>query len=286
MADYRIIERDVRDQLGEGLYWSPRDNAVYWTDIIGKAVHRLSFGTGAIASWSVPEMVGWVIERENKPGFIAGFQSGFVELELEPLAIRPIHNPHPHLPGNRMNDAKADRHGRIWAGSMHVDADRPTGAFHRLDPDFSVHKMDDGYTVANGPALSPDQTWLYHTDTELRRIYRFALHDDGSLDERSVFIEFQEDWGYPDGMTVDSEGGLWVAHWGGGRVSRFSADGTLERSIHLPASQITNVVFAGENFERMFVTSAAVGKDDEPLAGSLFEVNPGVRGLPCGRFGG
>lgn len=286
MATYRIIERKQRDQLGEGLYWSSREKAVYWTDIIGRQVHRLSLADEAVSSWTMPEMVGWVIEREREPGFIAGFQSGFVALELEPLAIKPIHNPHPDLPGNRLNDAKADKAGRIWAGSMHVEADRPTGAFYRFDPDMSVHRMDEGYIVANGPALSPDQKWIYHTDTGKGTIYRFPLREDGSLGARSDFIRFEDGWGLPDGMTVDAEGFLWVAHWGGARVSRFAPDGRLDRVIALPASQVTNVVFAGENLDRMFVTCAAVGQDDEPLAGSLFEIDPGVRGLPCGRFGG
>lgn len=282
----RLIPRDTRDQLGEGLYWSGRENAVYWTDIIGRKVHRLSLADESVASWTMPEMVGWVIEREREPGFIAGFQSGFVALTLEPFEIRPIHNPHPDRSGNRMNDAKADAAGRIWAGSMHVDCDKPTGALHRLDPDGSVHVMDEPYVIANGPALSPEQDLLYHTDTALRTVYRFPLRPDGSLGPREIFIRFEEDWGNPDGMTVDAEGFLWVAHWGGSRVSRFSPDGRFDRAIALPASQITNVTFAGPNLDRMFVTSAADGLEDEPLAGALFEVDPGVRGLPTGRYGG
>lgn len=286
MGDYRIITRDVRDQLGEGLLWSPRDNAVYWTDIFGPALNRLSLTDGAIARWDMPEMIGWVIERRDAPGFIAGFKSGFAELELDPVRVRHIAAPEPDLPENRLNDAKADAQGRIWAGSMPLTADRPDGAFYRLDPDRSVHRMDSGYTVANGPALSPDQRWLYHTDTGRGVVYRFALADNGSIADRQCFIVFEHDWGKPDGMTVDAEGHLWVAHWGGARVSRFDPEGRLERSITLPAAQITNVCFAGEGLDRMFVTSAAVDRDYEPSAGCLFEVDPGVRGLAPGTYAG
>ncbi|MDX1556199.1 MAG: SMP-30/gluconolactonase/LRE family protein, partial [Xanthomonadales bacterium] len=117
-------------------------------------------------------------------------------------------------------------------------------------------------------------------------VYRFPLSDDGTPGEREIFIEFPKDWGHPDGMTVDAEDGLWIAHWGGGRVSRFTPNGKLDRAIELPASQITSCVFAGPDLDRMFVTSAAENKPDEPDAGKLFEVDPGVHGLPQSRFAG
>lgn len=283
----RVVPRaGVRDQLGEGLLWSPRDDALYWTDILAPALNRLSLADGSVRRWAMPEMIGWVIERDVAPGFIAGFQSGFAELSLEPLTIVPIVDPEPHLPGNRLNDAKADRRGRIWAGSMPVSADRPSGALHRLDPDRSIHIIDEGYMVANGPAFSPDGAWLYHNDTPRGRVYRFPILADGEPGKRELLIQFEAGWGKPDGMCVDTEGYVWVAHWGGARVSRFTPEGTLDRAIALPASQITNVCFAGARLDRMFVTSAAVDRADEAEAGSLFEVDAGVRGLPPHRFAG
>jgi sugar lactone lactonase YvrE len=162
---------------------------------------------------------------------------------------------------------------------MPVGGDRPSGGLYRFEPDGSFHRVDEGYIVANGPALSHDGQWLYHTDTGLGLVYRFRMEEGGSLGEREIFIRFQRGWGKPDGMTVDTEGGLWIAHWGGARVSRFSPEGELERSIALPASQITNVCFAGPELDRMFVTSAADQRPSEPCAGALFEVEAGVRGL-------
>jgi xylono-1,5-lactonase len=146
--------------------------------------------------------------------------------------------------------------------------------------------MDQGYHVANGPALSPDECWLYHTDTILGLVYRFPLRANGSLGPRETFITFEEGWGGPDGMTVDADGHLWIAHWDGSRISRFTPDGKRERSIALPARQVTNICFAGQELERMFVTSAANGGLEAPH-GALFEIcDPGVTGLPPGRFGG
>ncbi len=274
----RVVARgDQCDQLGEGLWWSAREGAVYWTDILAPALNRLTLADGQVTRWPMPEMIGWVIERRDRPGFVAGFRSGFAELTLDPPVVTPIAAPEPDLPGNRLNDAKADAFGRIWAGTMPVGADRPSGALYRLDPDRSVTRVDTGYTVANGPAISPDGRWLYHTDTVPGCVYRFAL-DERGLHGRTLHIQFADGWGRPDGMTCDADGGLWIAHWGGSRVSRFTPDGALDRAIALPASQITNVCFAGEGLDRMCVTSAATGVD-EPLAGALFEVEAGVRGV-------
>ena len=282
----RVVARERRDLLGEGPLWSARENALFWVDILARQVHRLSLADDTVASWTMPETIGWLIEREHAAGFIAGFQSGFAELTLDPLHIVPLVDPEPDRPWNRLNDAKADRYGRIWAGSMPVSADEPSGALYRFEPDRSVVCVDTGYTIANGPALSPDGSRLYHTDSARGLIFQFRVAPDGELSARRAFIEFEPSWGKPDGMTFDRDGGLWVAHYGGGRVSRFHADGTLDRSIALPASQITSCTFAGPALDRMFVTSAADGAEHEAHAGALFEVDAGVRGWPPHRFAG
>jgi xylono-1,5-lactonase len=286
MASYRVVERAQRDLLGEGPLWSSRDNALYWVDILAPALHRVSLSDGSSRSWRMPELIGWVIERENGAGLIAGFQNGFAELTLDPFQIRTIADPEAHLPANRLNDAKADASGRIWAGSMSVNADVPSGGLYRLDANHSVTVMDSGYVIANGPAFSPAHDYLYHTDSGRGLVYRFALNGDGTLGERIVFIRFEAGWGKPDGMTVDVEGALWIAHWGAGRVSRFTPEGEIDRVVRLPTAQLTSCAFAGENLNRMFVTSASIGNERDPLAGSLFEVDPGTCGFNPGKFAG
>lgn len=287
MADGYRIACDLRCELGEGPLWSAREQAVYWVDILGHELHRLALADGSVRSWTLPGKIGWVIERREAPGFIAGLRSGFHALTLEPFACEPLVDPEPHLPDNRMNDAKADAHGRIWAGTMDCEIRAPAGSLYRLDGDFRVSTHDTGYLVCNGPAFGLRGECLYHSDTGLGIVYRFAMTPDGEIRDRTEFIRFPREWGYPDGMTVDAEGFLWIAHWGGGRVSRFTPAGELDRVILLPASQITSCAFAGENLDRLFVTSAAENHhEDEPLAGMLFEVDPGVRGLPPHRFAG
>jgi sugar lactone lactonase YvrE len=286
MDDWKIVNPLDRDQLGEGPLWSTRDGSLYWVDILRQKVHRLRLDDGGVSSWTLPEMIGWVIERRYQPGFIAGLRSGFAELHLDPFEVRLIARPEPDRPDNRLNDAKADSAGRIYAGSMPVAADQPTGGFYRFDPDRTITRLDSGYVVANGPALSCDERYLFHTDSARRTVFRFAVRADGSLDERRPFIQFPEGWGKPDGMTVDAEDHLWVAHWDGARVSRFAPDGSLQHSIALPTPQVTSCTFAGSGLDRMFVTTAAVGRDDDVFAGKIFEVDPRTRGLAPHAFAG
>ncbi|MGB6691987.1 MAG: SMP-30/gluconolactonase/LRE family protein [Terracidiphilus sp.] len=287
MPQVHAIPRELRDTLGEGPVWSPSRNAVLWVDIFGQQVHELALEKGSITNWPVAERIGWLIERDGREDFVAGLKSGFAHLQIEPFSIRRIGNPEPDRPQNRLNDAKTDAAGRIWAGSKDDDDQIASGALYRLDPDFTWSRHDDGYMVTNGPAFSPDGKTMYHNDSGRRTVYAFDIDERSELSRRRVFATFEEEWGYPDGMATDAEGGIWVAHWGGGRISRFRPDGTLDRSVALPASNITSVVFAGPHLERMFVTSAAHGCESEPLAGALFEVEEaGVRGHPVRPFAG
>lgn len=289
MADWTLLPRARRDRLGEGITYAPRDGALYWVDILGQRLNRYGLADQTYREWAMPDLIGWVIPRRSGPGFIAGLRDGFYALELEPeLVLTALPSP-PLPPEHRLNDACADRQGRIWAGSMGMTAAAAAGALFRLDPDpAGGHRwteVDGPYRIANGPAIAPDGAWLYHADSAHGLVFRLAVRDDGSLGPREVHIAFPPEWGSPDGMTVDAEGGLWIAHWGGGCVSRFAPDGGRERTIPLPASQITRPCFAGPALDRMFVTSAADGVD-EPLAGAVFEVAPGVPGLAPQGFGG
>ena len=286
MAQVNAISRNSRDILGEGPIWSASRKAVFWVDIFGQRVHRLALGSGSITSWSIPERIGWIVERERREDFVAGLKSGFVLLRLDPFSIRPIGNPEPDRPQNRLNDAKTDAAGRIWCGSKDDNEQTASGALYRLDPDFTWSRHDDGYGVTNGPAFSPDGKTMYHTDSPLRTVFAFDIDERGQLSRKREFLKFESEWGCPDGMATDAEGGVWVAHWGGSRISRFHPDGRLERSIPIPATNVTSVVFAGPELDRMFVTSAAFGCEDEPLAGALFEVASEVRGHPVRPFAG
>jgi len=276
----------VRAALGEGPLWSARENAVYWVDIKGSMLHRLRLEEERQQSWTMPQWLCWVVERQNEPGFIAGFRDRIAALQLDPLRIETLCVPEPRQPGNRLNDAAVDCRGCIWFGTMDEAEQRSSGALYRLDPAGQLVAFDTGYIVSNGPAFSLECDWLFHTDSLRRTIYRFPLAADGRPGLRESFLEFPPGWGAPDGMATDEDGAIWVAHWGGGRVSRFLTDGSLDRVIELPVTQVTSCCFAGAQLDRMFVTSAAIGSRNEPMAGCLFEVSPGVRGAPGWCYGG
>lgn len=284
--EHIVVTREDRDMLGEGPVWDDRRGELLWVDIVGQRLHRLDLANGGVASIKLTEPIGWALPRSNASSFIAGFRSGFHILDVETGERQLIGNPEADRPGNRLNDAKVDTQGRIWAGSKHDLDAGATGALYRLDPSMSWQRCDDHYGVANGPTFSLDGRTMYHTDSALRTIFAIDLHDDGTLSKKRIWRTFDDDWGYPDGMTTDADGYLWIAHWGGGRVSRFAPDGTLVSVVPLPATNITSCAFAGERLDRLFVTSSMLGCDDEPLAGSLFEVDTGCIGLPASRFAG
>jgi xylono-1,5-lactonase len=291
MSDVRCLW-EAGALLGEGPLWSSRESALYWVDIKAPCLHRYRPSDGDTISWVMPEPIGWVIERSNGEGLIAGFKDrGFAFLTPGTMMAETIGQPEPDYPDNRFNDAKADNAGRIWAGTMD-DAEREaSGALYRLDPDLDWQRMDRGYVVTNGPAFSPDYRRLYHSDTVAGTIYVFDLSPDGKLSDKRVFATIPEGDGYPDGMTCDAEGGLWVAHWNGWRLTRFTPEGAVDRVIEMPVSKVTSCTFGGSDFDRLYVTSASIGlseqqRADQPLAGGLFEIDVGVKGFPAGLFGG
>ncbi|QCO06712.1 SMP-30/gluconolactonase/LRE family protein [Azospirillum brasilense] len=206
-------------QLGEGPVWSPSRNALFAVDIRGSRLLRYSPADGRGRDWPLEEAACWLVERADG-GFVAGLRSrrlvgltldgDRLSVGLELLRLEE------DTPGNRLNDAMADTAGRLWVGSMDDAEQDASGALYRIGPDGSVARADEGYTVSNGPALSPDGRTLYHTDSPSRTIFAFTLAADGTLSGKRVHIRFDEEDGYPDGMTCDAEGHLWVAHWSGG----------------------------------------------------------------------
>lgn len=282
-------------QLGEGLHWDASRNCLWGVDIQGCKVWRWAMDAPDIQEWMVPQRVGWVLPIQgNSTQVLLGLQQGVAVADANTLEL--LHwqqQPFAANPRMRLNDAKADATGAVWCGSLYNDDEsQPLGCLYRLGANGSWQTVDTGYTVANGPAINASQTVLMHTDSGRRTIYRFALNADaGTLSHKQVWKVFTEREGYPDGMCFDAEGALWVAHWGGGCISRFALDGRLLKRFNLPTSHITNVCFAGPQLDRLFVTSAQAGLSaeqlvKEPMAGRVFEVlghgARGVAGLPAG----
>ena len=280
---------DVKAVLGEGPVWVARDQALYWLDIKGRKIFRLG-DSGDLSQWETPMRVGSIAPRESG-GFIAGTEDGFAEIDLDEGRFKVFHNPEEHLPDNRFNDGKTDAAGRFWAGTMDDREEQALGTLYRLDPSRECHEVDVGYKVTNGPAFSPDGRTLFHNDSARQIIYAFDLGDDGSVSGRRVFVRFGEEHGYPDGMTVDSEGCLWVAFWDGWCVRRISPDGEVLQTVRVPVQRPTSCAFGGPELDRLYVSSASIGLDAEalrsqPCAGGLLLLNPGVTGVPAPPFAG
>ncbi len=276
--------------LGEGPLWSPKYQSVFWVDILGKKLHRYGLADKAQQTWDMPDIIDWIVERE-KGGFVVAIRQTIHFLTLDPFKLTPVAQPEKDKPGNRLNDAKVDRHGRLWTGTMDLAFKDRTASFYRVDPDLSVHVMDTGYVCTNGPAFSRDGKTLYHNETHDRLVFAFDLAPDGSLSNKRVFTTFEEGVGLPDGCTVDADDGLWVSHYGGGRLSRYFPDGRKDFDIMLPAQCTTSLTFCGDGLDRMIVTSAAQEhRPGDVMEGTLFEIPKsllrGHKGLPTNKFAG
>jgi D-xylonolactonase len=276
-------------QLGEGPLWHAASQRFFFVDIHGCALHAWAPDTDKRQSWPLPERICWLVPRADGDGFVAGLQSGFFRLWTEPvLRWEALGSPHPGEPGIRLNDAKADCHGRIWAGSMHnANPGLRQGRLARLEPAGGVTVVERDIHIANGPAIAHDGSWMLHTDSFINTVYRYDLLANGDLSNKAEWKTFTDDEGTPDGMTLDRDGMVWVAFWGGACIRQFTPEGVLLQTIALPATQITSMAFGGKDLDLLLVTSARVGLDAEtltrhPLAGSAFLLTPGVQGvLPC-----
>ena len=202
------------------------------------------------------------------------------------ISDNPILVPEPDRPGNRINDGHVGPDGVLYFGTMDDAEAAPTGAFWTYD---GAHLLclEGGIAITNGPALSPDGRTLYSTDTK-GRVVRAHRIEAGRIGPAAPLIRFEPGWGNPDGLAVDAEGHLWVCHWGAGRISRFAPDGTLAHILPVPAAQVTKCAFGGADLTTLYITTAAAGRDpaEDPLAGHLFAVETGIRGLPAHIFEG
>ncbi len=288
-AEATELLADFRSELGEGPVWDTRIGCLAWVDIMAGRLH-LTARDGATRTIQLPSPVGCVVPRAAG-GWVAALADGFWAVADDGGTERMV-DVQSDQPDLRFNDGKCDPQGRFWAGTMALDERAGAGTLYRLDPDLSVHRMVDGVAISNGLDWSLDGRTMYYVDTLTQRIDRFGFDPvTGAIADRRPFVTIDPADGSPDGLTVDAEGGIWLALWGGWRVRRYLPDGSLEREIRLPVSEVTCPAFGGPDLDELYLTTAWESLPEEqhvaePLAGGLFRARPGVRGrLPTAFMG-
>jgi sugar lactone lactonase YvrE len=277
----------ARDELGEGPLWHPQEGCLYWIDIEAKRYHRLHTPTNTHEIVEVGELVG-VLAFRSRGGLVMASDRGFAFFDPETKQIEHIGNPEEDKPDARFNDGAVDRLGRFWAGTM---GDPFKNSLYRLDPDLSIHRMETGVDISNGIGWSPDNTVMYFTDSTPGIIYAYDFDlATGSIANRRVFVERGQP-GVPDGLTVDADGYVWSAVWGGYCIERYDPAGRLERRIDLPVQCPTSIAFGGQELNELYITSALYEIPSEerhrfPQDGNLFRIKGLAKGIPEPMFTG
>jgi sugar lactone lactonase YvrE len=282
---------DLRCELAEGPCWDPHRHVLWWVNIVAGEVHCFDPATGQDRVYPAGENVCLARPRA-RGGLLLGLERGLAVLDPESGAIERLSEA-PEPAGNRFNDGACDPAGRLLIGSLAKDGAEHAGALYRVGPDLGFTRLLGGLTCSNGLVWSGDGHILYYIDTATRQIaaYDYDVRI-GSLAGQRIAVQVPEGLGWPDGMTIDAEGMLWVGQWGGGCVARYDPQsGELLARVELPVSQVSSCCFGGPDLRDLYITTAwehlsAEQREREPLAGGVFRVRPGVSGLPSIDFAG
>ncbi|BBJ27402.1 SMP-30/gluconolactonase/LRE family protein [Athalassotoga saccharophila] len=271
--------------LTEGPSWDEDKEVLYWVDIEGKKVHIFNPQKKVDKEIAVDQYVGAAVPTKSGELLLA-MKNGFYFLNLENGHLTFISNPEQNKPFNRFNDGKCDCAGRFFAGTMSLNETDPTGALYCLETDRKIRKVLENVTISNGITWSPDNRTMYYIDSPNKCVDAFDYDpEDGTISNRRTIIVVED--GVPDGMTSDSEGMLWIAHWGGWQVSRWDPYKRKQiGSVKLPVEKVSSCVFGGAALDELYITTARKGNvKGQPDAGGIFIVNPNVKGIPTYKYG-
>ncbi len=282
---------EVGADVGEGPSWDARTGTLLFVDVSPGLIYRLDPTSGSLDKISVGQEVGAAMPRAAG-GLVVAMRDGIGFLDEGDDEVRIFAPIEGDNPGNRMNDAKCDPQGRLWAGTMAFDFSEGAASLYRVDADHSVTRVLPDLTIANGLGWSPGGDVMYFIDSGNYAIDAYPFDAaSGGLGEPSRLVAFAQDEGMPDGLTVDAEGNVWVALFYGGEVRCYRPDGALRGRVGLPVTQPTSVCFGGPDLRDLYITSAAYALDadalrEQPLAGATFVCRPGVTGLTTNEFAG
>lgn len=283
---YIIAEHlfNARAELGEGALWHPIEQKLYWVDIEGRALHIYDPTTGKDIQFPTVERISTVVPIIGGNVLVA-LQNGIYEMDVKTGFLTFITNPIEN-PDIRFNDGKCDPAGRFWVGTKSTDNTKPQAELYRLDHDKSIHPILNKILNSNGITWSADKKTMYYIDTPTLAVEAFDYdNDSGNVKNGRLIIHIPSGCGFPDGMTIDCEGNLWVALWGAGAVAKYNpVNGELLQTIKVPAPNTSSCAFGGKDLKTLYITTARNGlSEDElrqfPLSGDLFMANPGVAGV-------
>ncbi|MCR8725384.1 SMP-30/gluconolactonase/LRE family protein [Frigidibacter sp. ROC022] len=273
--------------LGETPVVLPGSNELAWIDAVEGRLHILPPGAEQPETIAVPGQapLGMVMATSQPGMLLVSCKDGIVLLDRTTGKTTPFAHPLHSLPHLFYNDGKVDSLGRLWIGTAEDSESAPRGILFRMDGTRAV-PVDAGLAVCNGPAITGAGDRLYLSDSTEGRIHTYRIDAEGRLLDRRLFVQMTRDEGLPDGVTLDNEDCLWVAHWGGGCVSRYAPDGTLQARVELPVPLVTSLCFGGDDNRQLFITTARVDLDagalaQAPLSGSLFTLRAEVAGPPA-----
>ena len=272
--------------------WTVREQALYWTDNLGGSIHRLEPESGSDQTFLLGQNVMGIGLRE-RGGLVLALAKQLAFYEPGG-ALEQLMGVEDDQPRNRFNDGKVDRRGRYWAGTMNdVEWDTPSGSLYRLDPSLGLSRLRDAVVCANGLGWSPDDRTFYFGESFRYAIFAYDFDPDaGALSARRVFATVDRRSGaFPDGLTVDAEGGVWSVQNGAGRVVRYAPDGGVTHEVEVPLPQPTSCIFGGRDLDVLYITTSRQKMTPEqlgryPLSGSVFAVRPGLSGVPEPLFAG
>jgi sugar lactone lactonase YvrE len=284
---------DAKATLGEGPIWDSQTQSIYWIDILNKRIYS---GSDVLAE--LDELVGCMAPRK-KGGLILALSRGankgrssFASLDLDLIKLTYLSSLKDEPSNNRFNDGKCDPRGRFLAGTMDMGEEEPKGSLYSYDG-TSITTLLSNVTISNGLTWSPDHKTFYYIDTPTREVKAFDYDfDTGAIANPRLVVHIPESLGWPDGMTSDKQGRLWIAMWGGAQITRWDPNtGQLLEKIPVPAKNVSSCIFGGKNMNELYITSARKGLDEStltryPLTGGLFRLQTKVEGMPTFEFAG
>lgn len=285
-----VVAYKTDAKLGEGAIWNHETNELYWIDIEGMSLNIFNPKNNKNRSFPTASQIGTVVPKNNNEALIA-LVDGIHTINVHTGETKLFLDMKNDLVDCRLNDGKCDPSGRFWVGSMNWQQEKGKAKLFSINKNAELNVKIDSVTISNGIVWTADKKTMYYIDTPTSQIKAYDYDDvTGNISNGRVAVQVAEELGFPDGMTIDAEGMVWVGMWNGNAVIRFNPKtGKMLRKIEVPAHNVTSCAFGGENLDTLYITTAKLDMNEEeikkyPLAGSVFKVNPGVKGVQSNFF--